>query len=103
MIIALTILALVVPAITLIGMTVLGKRADKSRLQAFYERRDEPMPHTTNTALAELRSYARRRSFGVIDPDRRAAVEHGYLLALEEAERLLAEDDEVTASPRDAA
>ena len=37
--------------------------------------------------LEELRRSARERTFAVVDPDRRACVLHGYLLALEELER----------------
>lgn len=37
--------------------------------------------------IAQLRCEARARTFGCPDPERRQAIEHGYLLALEEIER----------------
>jgi hypothetical protein len=37
--------------------------------------------------VAQLRHAATARTFGCPDEERRAAIEHGYLLALEEIER----------------
>jgi len=44
---------------------------------------------TIADALDRLRSEAQRRTFGVIDPDRRAVLRHGYLLALDDLQRAL--------------
>ena len=59
-------------------------------------------------ALQALRTAVEKRSFGVIDDERRLCVAHGYKLALEDVERAfiaLAEDGRVVLAsapaPRD--
>jgi hypothetical protein len=43
--------------------------------------------------LDELLEPSGRRSFGCPDPERRLAIRHGYLLAIEEVRRLVAEEE----------
>ena len=58
---------------------------------------------TTNELLFKsLRFEAERRDFGLRSPRERKIARHFYLLALEEAERAISED-QTTVSPRDAA
>ena len=47
-----------------------------------------PMDETAlHRSLSQMARSARTRSFGCPNPERRAAIKHGYLLALEELER----------------
>lgn len=55
---------------------------------------------TIADALDRLRSEAQRRTFGVIDPDRRAVLRHGYLLALDDLQYALNTSTKYADPPR---